>query len=133
MSDNSNQKNAQTPKKHFSSFFRFIFLTAVCVCSSLILVWPLWKFSTLTPKVYTATVIIIIAVLLVYFIIKKIRKSRPTAVIQFFVNLIIICAALFFSASFILHGNRLLGLVIFASGIAAEILVNIIFSKARHE
>lgn len=124
--ENKNRSGAQ---RHFSSVIRVFLLIALCVASSLILVWPLWKFSTSFPKIYTVIVLALIGGAAVFFAAKKIIKSDKIAVIRFFINLILIVLTLFFCVKFILDGSRIIGLIIFLAGIAVEILANIIFSK----
>lgn len=124
--ENKNRSGAQ---RHFSSVLRVFLLIALCVASSLILVWPLWKFSTSFPKIYTVIVLALIGGAAVFFAAKKIIKSDKIAVIRFFINLILIALTLFFCVKFILDGSRIIGLIIFLAGIAVEILANIIFSK----
>ncbi|MCR4954005.1 MAG: hypothetical protein K6A43_08015 [Treponema sp.] len=124
--ENKNRSGAQ---RHFGSVIRLFLLIALCVASSLILVWPLWKFSTSFPKVYTVIVLALIGGAAIFFAVKKIIKSDKISVIRFFVNLILIALTIILCVSFILGGNRLLGLIIFLAGIALEILANIIFSK----
>lgn len=124
--ENKNRSGAQ---RHFSSVIRVFLLIALCVASSLILVWPLWKFSTSFPKIYTVIVLALIGGAAVFFAAKKIIKSDKIAVIRFFINLILIALTLFFCVKFILDGSRIIGLIIFLAGIAVEILANIIFSK----
>ncbi len=118
---------------HLISVLRFILLITICIISSLILVWPLWKFSTSLPKVYTIIVLTILGAALIFLAVKKIIKSKAISVIRFFVNLAIIFATLIFSVRFIIGGNRIIGLIIFAAGIVLEIVTNIIFSKVSHE
>lgn len=122
-------KNRSEAQRHFSSVLRVFLLIALCVASSLILVWPLWKFSTSFPKIYTVIVLALIGGAAVFFAAKKIIKSDKIAVIRFFINLILIVLTLFFCVKFILDGSRIIGLIIFLAGIAVEILANIIFSK----
>lgn len=124
--ENKNRSGAQ---RHFSSVVRVFLLIALCVASSLILVWPLWKFSTSFPKIYTVIVLALIGGAAVFLAAKKIIKSDKIAVIRFFINLILIALTLFFCVKFILDGSRIIGLIIFLAGIAVEILANIIFSK----
>lgn len=124
--ENKNRSGAQ---RHFSSVLRVFLLIALCVASSLILVWPLWKFSTSFPKIYTVIVLALIGGAAVFLAAKKIIKSDKIAVIRFFINLILIALTLFFCVKFILDGSRIIGLIIFLTGIAVEILANIIFSK----
>ncbi len=129
MQKKSNHKSASA----FFSFLNLLFLIAACVLFSAVLVWPLWKFSTSLPKVYTVLILVLLGAVILYFSIKKIIKSNKISVIKFFSNLIVILLALVFSFLLIISGQRIPGILVFTAGIAVEIVINIIFSKIRHE
>ena len=67
-------------KGKFIVFLRILLLIVACVAATIVLVFPLWKFSTSAPRIYTATVLILCAVLIVWAIIHKVlakkRKER---------------------------------------------------------
>ncbi len=67
-------------KGKFIVFLRILLLIAACVAATIVLVFPLWKFSTSAPRIYTLTVLLLAAALILYFIIRKIffrkRKSQ---------------------------------------------------------
>lgn len=70
-------------KKSFISFLRILLLILICVGASILLVFPLWKFATAAPKIYTITVLALTAAFIIYSIIKKIlvktnKKNRAT-------------------------------------------------------
>ena len=62
-------------KGKFIVFLRILLLIAACVAATLVLVFPLWKFSTSAPGIYTATVLILCAFALLYLITKKIIQK----------------------------------------------------------
>ncbi|MCQ2591823.1 MAG: hypothetical protein MJ188_03475 [Treponema sp.] len=123
-------------KKEFSSFkkslfsiLKFILLIAVCISASIVLVWPLWKFSTSLPKVYTALVLSILAAALLFFLIRKIIKSNKISVIKFAVNLVTVFAGLFFSIRFVIFEKKLIALIIFLGAIGILVLFNWLMAK----
>ena len=65
-------------KGKFTVFLRILLLIAACVAATIVLVFPLWKFSTSAPRIYTATVLILCAALILGLIIRKIffRKRK---------------------------------------------------------
>jgi len=62
-------------KGKFIVFLRILLLIAACVAATVVLVFPLWKFSTSAPRIYTATVLILCAVFLVFIIVRKILSK----------------------------------------------------------
>ena len=64
-------------KGKFIVFLRILLLIAACVAATIVLVFPLWKFSTSAPRIYTATVLVLCAALIIYLIVSKIiSKNR---------------------------------------------------------
>ena len=70
-------KKINSTIKKISIIFLVILL---CALSSLLIVWPLWKFSTSAPKVYTITVLVISFALIIFFIIRRIKNKKSTGV-----------------------------------------------------
>ena len=62
-------------KGKFIVFLRILLLIAACVAATVVLVFPLWKFSTSAPRIYTITVLIICAALLIFLIVRKILSK----------------------------------------------------------
>lgn len=63
-------------KGKFIVFLRILLLIAACVAATIVLVFPLWKFSTSVPRIYTACVLILCAVLLLFLIVRKILSKK---------------------------------------------------------
>lgn len=126
-------KTSSTIKNKTLSVLKFILLAAACVFASIILVWPLWKFSTEAPKIYTIITLSLISCFLIYLIIKKIRKCNWKSVLKFFVILLLFAAGLFFTVKFVLYDKKLLALLALLITIGLIIVVNIIFNRIRHE
>lgn len=62
-------------KKSFSSLLKFILLVLVCLIFSFVIVWPLWKWATVSPESYSIILLSLLACFLVYKIVKKILSS----------------------------------------------------------
>ena len=58
------------------TFLRIILLIAACIGATIVLVFPLWKFSTAAPRIYTITVLILSAAFLLYLIVRKIISKK---------------------------------------------------------
>lgn len=62
-------------KKSFSSLLKFILLVLVCLTFAFVIVWPLWKWATVSPESYSIILLSLLACFLVYKIVKKILSS----------------------------------------------------------
>ena len=63
-------------EQEFMTFLGILFLIAVCIAATVVFVFPLWKFATAAPVVYTAVVLILCAVFIVYSIVRKIISRK---------------------------------------------------------
>ncbi len=63
-------------KGKFIVFLRILLLIVACIAATIVLVFPLWKFSTSAPRIYTATVLILCAVFLVFLVVRKIISKK---------------------------------------------------------
>ncbi|MCR4742706.1 MAG: hypothetical protein K5866_07570 [Treponema sp.] len=62
--------------KKFITFISLLALLLACLLLAFLVVWPLWKFAIGSPKVYTWTILGIMAALLIFLIVKKIIKKN---------------------------------------------------------
>ena len=62
-------------KGKFIVFLRILLLIVACIAATIVLVFPLWKFSTSAPRIYTATVLILCAVFIVFLVVRKILSK----------------------------------------------------------
>ena len=56
------------------SLVKILALIGLCAIFAFLLVLPLWKFASIAPGVYSATIIILFAVGIVFFIVKSLRN-----------------------------------------------------------
>lgn len=115
------------------SILKIILLFVVCILTSIILVWPFWKFSTALPSAYTIVVLSVIAIFLIYLITKKILHSKKRTVIKVFVNLAVIFAGIFFTVFFVLTDKKLISLLLFILTIVILTVFNILINRLAHD
>ncbi len=115
------------------SILKIILLFVVCILTSIILVWPFWKFSTALPSAYTIVVLSVIAIFLIYLTTKKILHSKKRSVIKVFVNLAVIFAGIFFTVFFVLTDKKLLSLLLFILTIVILTVFNILINRLAHD
>jgi len=61
--------------KKFRSFLSFILIMLACLAAAFIIVWPLWKFATTNAKAYTITVLCLLALWIIFLIVRKIKNK----------------------------------------------------------
>ena len=115
------------------SILKIILLFVVCILTSIILVWPFWKFSTALPSAYTIVVLSVITLFLIYLITKKILHSKKRTVIKVFVNLAVIFAGIFFTVFFVLTDKKLISLLLFILTIVILTVFNILINRLAHD
>lgn len=126
-------KQSLLTNNKFFSLMRFLLLIVLCISASVILVWPLWKFSISFPKVYTITILTLLGIAALFLIISKIKKSSISSVIKFFGNLLISVAGIVFSIKLVLNEKKLFALLILVLTISILALFNFILNRIRHE
>ena len=126
-------KQSLLTNNKFFSLMRFLLLIVLCISASVILVWPLWKFSISFPKVYTITILTLLGIATLFLIISKIKKSSISSVIKFFGNLLILVAGAVFSIKLVLNEKKLIALLLVVLTIAILALFNFILNRIRHE
>ena len=130
---NMKDKHSSLTKNSFFSVLRFFLLVILCISASVILVWPLWKFSLSFPKIYTITILTLAGIAAIFLIINKIRKSNIRSVIKFLVNLLIILFGSIFSIKLVLIEKKLIALGVFILSIALIVIFNYVMNRIRHE
>ena len=63
-------------KNAFTSFSKFLLLAILCVLTTVIVSWPLWKLATTNSKIYSIIVISLLIAYFVFLIIKKIVNRK---------------------------------------------------------
>ncbi len=104
----------------------FMLLALASAATACAVVWPLWKFATSAPKIYTAAVLSAAAVFAVIILVKKARKSSPYRTVKILVNIIIPAAGTAFSVKLLFSSGR----AAFAAGATATVIADVIFNIA---
>lgn len=103
---------------------KILLLVLVCVLFSLIVVFPLWKFATVSPSIYTAVVSAFFIIVLLFFLSKKCLKycceknltaeeksNRKKSLLLTIVKTLIILIGIAFACFLVLKNKRLLALI----------------------
>ena len=98
----------------FKSAGKILLLLSLCIALGCVIVFPLWKFATALPGVYTAVVLAVISLLLLYLLVKKISTAGFKQVLLVALRILLIASCLFACVRLVLGGKRLLALPVLA-------------------
>ncbi|MBQ6781216.1 MAG: hypothetical protein IJP62_08275 [Treponema sp.] len=93
-------------KKLFDSAIKGILLLVACAVLGAAIVWPLWKFATAAPNVYTMTMLILIGAVLLIWLAKYVKKVGAKYATLKLGKIMIIAAGLCGSIVLVLNGKR---------------------------
>ena len=82
-------------------------LLAVCIGTGFAIVWPLWKFATSEPGIYSICIAFCAAAVLIRFIYYKMHGHSARSVIIFCIRLMLAAAACTACILVILAGHRI--------------------------
>ena len=100
-------------RDNISNIGKIILLVILCIFIGLIISYPLWKFATVSPELYTIICLFLIGLLILFFTIKFIRKNTIKKNIRFFLKVIIFLAGISGSIMLVLSEHRFFALLCF--------------------
>lgn len=100
-------------RDNISNIGKIILLVNFCIFIGLIISYPLWKFATVSPELYTIICLFLIGLLILFFTIKFIRKNTIKKNIRFFLKVIIFLAGISGSIMLVLSEHRFFALLCF--------------------
>lgn len=100
-------------RDNISNIGKIILLVIFCIFIGLLISYPLWKFATVSPELYTIICLFLIGLLILFFIIKFIRKNTIKKNIRFFLKVIIFLAGISGSIMLVLSEHRFFALLCF--------------------
>lgn len=100
-------------RDNISNIGKIILLVIFCIFIGFIISYPLWKFATVSPELYTIICLFLIGLLILFFTIKFIRKNTIKKNIRFFLKVIIFLAGISGSIMLVLSEHRFFALLCF--------------------
>ena len=94
----------------FSSAAKAIALIVLCVLVGCAVTFPLWRFATSLPSVYTAVVLSLFAAYILYKIAHAIKKSTRKTVLCIVLNIVIIASGLTAAVALVFAGARFIAI-----------------------
>ena len=98
-------------QKLFSSLTKIFILLLCCFCICLALVFPLWKWAQYSPKSYTILLLSFIAILLLFVLIKSIKRRGIKVWLFRLTKILIITIGFLGIISSVFNGKRVLALL----------------------
>ncbi len=92
--------------KSFISGGKVASLIAVCTAVGFAIVWPLWRFATGTPLLYTVTVLAVLGVFIIYRIIQAVRKTSWKNTVRVLLHIAVIACGISASVMLVFAGHR---------------------------
>jgi hypothetical protein len=92
--------------KSFVSGGKVASLIAVCTAVGFAIVWPLWRFATGTPFLYTVTVLGVLGAFIIYRIMHAVRKTPWKTTVRILLHTAIIAGGICASVMLVFSGHR---------------------------
>ncbi|WP_315328227.1 hypothetical protein [Treponema socranskii] len=94
----------------FSSAAKAITLIVLCVLVGCAVTFPLWRFATSLPSVYTAVVLVFLGGYILYKIVAAVKKSTRKTVLCAALDIVIIASGLTASTALVFAGARFIAI-----------------------
>lgn len=101
--------------KLFFSIGKILLLAVLCIGLSFIIVYPLWKWALSSPNSYSLTILVLFFVLVIYWMIKKIKTQGALDFLKGLSKVLIIIGGISGCVISVLNSKRILALVIFVA------------------
>lgn len=115
----------------FNTFGKIIALILACAALGAAFVFPLWKFATEAPRIYTAVVLVIIAATAVFLCARKIIDSGVRKFIFGISKFLVITLGVILCVKFVLDGNRILAIPTIIAIITLYGILSFGFKKSK--
>ena len=99
-------------KNIFLGAAKLLLLLLLCTGAGALVVFPLWKFATVSPRAYTVFVLVIAAAAAIFLIAGKIRKSGIKSFAKTLLKIAIIAGGLSLCVALVMAGKRFFALPI---------------------
>ena len=126
--------------KFFSFLIKILLLVVFCALFALLVVTPLWKFSTANPSLYSLAIASGVVLFIVFTAVKKIytfyktvpqdeRKRRIHDVVRFMVLCLIILLSLSVCTGLVMNGYRFPGILSLLIGLIVYGTVSFVYKR----
>ncbi len=116
---------------YFNSIGKFLVLLLSCAALGGIIVFPLWKFATSAPDLYTLILTLIISAMALFFIVKKIIRAGLRSSLSFFLKLIVIASGFFAFVRLVLLSHRIAAFSALIASVLVYGLISLFLSPSK--
>jgi len=115
----------------FNTFGKIIALVVACAALGAAFVFPLWKFATEAPRVYTIAVLSALVAAAVFVCAKKMAESGIRKFMRGLSKAAVVALGIVLCVKFVLDGNRILAIPTIIATIALYGVISFGFKKAK--
>ncbi len=115
----------------FNTFGKIVALIVACAALGAAFVFPLWKFATEAPRIYTLVVLAIIVATSIFLCVKKIINSGVRHFLLGLSKVLVVAIGVVLCVKFVLDGNRILALPTIIAIITLYGILSFGFKKAK--
>ena len=115
----------------FNTFGKIIALVVACAALGAAFVFPLWKFATEAPRVYTIAVLSALVAAAVFVCAKKMAESGIRKFTRGLSKAAVVALGIALCVKFVLDGNRILAIPTIIATIALYGVISFGFKKAK--
>lgn len=115
----------------FNTFGKIIALVVACAVLGAAFVFPLWKFATEAPRIYTIAVLSALVAAAVFVCVKKITESGIRKFTRGLSKAAVVALGIVLCVKFVLDGNRILAIPTIIATIALYGVISFGFKKAK--
>lgn len=113
------------------SILQIFFLLALCAACGAVVVFPLWKFATVSPAAYSFTFIAVIAALAIFLALKKIKSAGAHKTLSFCAKFLVVAGGLCSIFALVVFRLKILAVPVFILMIFFYGILSFIF-KAKN-
>ena len=116
-------------KKFFIQLLKIVGMIFVCLALGALIVFPLWKWASSSPKSYTLCILILLIAFAVYLLIKSAKKIGIKSFTLRWSKILVIALGLCLMFKSVLIGERVLALLYISIAIALFFIIKFLEKK----
>lgn len=118
-------------KNFVSNLGKMLLLLLSCAVVGCAIVFPLWKFATISPKAYTTAVLIVFCGIFAVAFVKKVKSVGAKILLLKFAKIAFLLGSISACFALVLSGLRTLAIIEIVVAIAIYAVISSILSKSK--
>lgn len=120
-------------KDNITNIGKIFFLMLFCIITGFVISFPLWKFATTTPHLYTAISLGVIGIMILLFISKMMKNSSTKKMTRIILKFFIYCSGISGSIFLVLKELRLFAFLSLVLMLGLIFLCNILLYEKEQD